>query len=142
MKDDLREAPPPRVWGAEEYNKSEAKMVADRTLRRLGVWLRYLVYLIQRVTLYPLGVIGRFFASVWWSIPKEPRVIVSCFVAGFAALWGVAYLWHILPSEPGKLEWWNIPFFVTSVVVIGVAIIVARVTASFTKEEWKKIRDD
>lgn len=135
MKDDSREIPPARVYGAEKYNVSDARLAANRMARKAGTFLVWLVKLL----LAPFRFVGRVAAKVYWGIPKEPRTILFGLSAALTSLWCFAFFGSYLPwkSAGQGFHWWEIPYLLTAILLTIIVGFTSAVMASFTKEEWK-----
>lgn len=117
MKDDSRELPPARVWGAEEYNKASLK----------NTWIakqwRWLMWLARTAFMWVFNVLVYVPRSVWFAyvaLRSEGRGLVR------AVSYAVAYVWVVLwfdfeVAKPLLVEhngftWWLIPMIITEII--------------------------
>lgn len=143
MKDDLRdapqEAPAPRVWGAEHYNISDARIHSTRVAKKAWAIFGSMVSAVAGIFTRPATIFGRWFVEVWFSMPDEGRAVVAGIATLLAMMWCSAYIGTMLPWVKGEFHWWEIPFILSAVIVTILVTIAGAISGSLKREEWRKI---
>lgn len=111
MQDDMRNVPPPRVWGAEEYNRSGWSLWVHKKRERIEASLTRL-----RAALNPFGV----FVKAMQHIAEPGRSLIR------GAFWLTAYIWgfgYVCGRfiEVDEVTQWYEPTVVITGVLFGAA---------------------
>lgn len=132
----LNDTPPPRVWGAEAYNKSNSRVTAER----LGAKALANALWLLKMLLTPFTVAASFLNRAYWGIHAEPRGTLGAVSGGIAMTWGVCYLGAQVGFGFGDAaRWWTIPFVLTAIIAIALATVFFGVLCSLKREEVAEI---
>lgn len=133
MKDDLRNVPPPRVWGAEDYNRMRFPRL-ERMAKRMKARAAWCL----RAIATPPQFLWRLVCELYWLIPSEPRFGLGGAIGIVSAMWGFFLLGHAIGL--GKGDWWDIPCFASFVVLTILSGVGVAVLAAMSREKWDEIR--
>lgn len=111
MQDDLRNVPPPRVWGAEEYNRSGLRLWAHKKRLRIEARLSAL-----GAALNPF----RWLRGAMDNIGEPGRSLIRGAFWLTAYIWGFAYVAGKWIEVDGIAHWWE-PTIVITGVLFGAA---------------------
>lgn len=106
MQDDLRNVPPPRVWGAEEYNRSGWRLWAHKKRQRIEADLARL-----GAVLNPFGAI----AKAMKNIGEPGRSLIRGAFWLTAYIWGFAYVAGLFIVVDGITHWYEPTIIITGV---------------------------
>lgn len=131
MKDDLRgvdgtkETPPPRVWGAEEYNQPQWK----KDMARRGERVSKFVGSVAWAASWPLRflwALASYPYKAYLIADADSRGAIRAVVMALSCLWFWVYVDANVLGLFSAFHWWSIPVGITQVVA-SIYLVVATV---------------
>lgn len=118
MKDDLRgakETPPPRVWGAEEYNQPQWKKDVAKRGERVVKFVGSVVWMASWPLRFLWGLVS-FPYKAYLTADAESRAAIRAVTAALFCLWFWVYVDAKVLGLFEAFHWWSIPAGITQAI--------------------------